>query len=300
MVKYLIKIILFSALMTSISFSQMNPILQFKIHDDVIDTIVIRNEDIYTGSYDGYVKKTSIKTGETSDVYKQNDWIRAIVIVGNELIVAGNEGSIIGINMQSQKKMWKIDAHKWWITGLAYESGKLITVSMDEHVKVWDIVTKNKLFDRRVYGSHKHQCLSIGDKIALIGSTTTATHLSFDKEFITKEVHQFLQEITILACSNKNDDILGLSDGKVLKLGTVSVQKNLHNAAIKSLVEGEKYIYTASDDGKIIQSDNSTLENNIVLYNGNIGVSALVLKNNLLYAGFADGTMKIFDIKGSF
>lgn len=301
MTKYLIQIILFSALLSATSYAQMNPIFEFKLHDDVIDAIVVKDGNIYTGSYDGYVKKTVLKTGEIITVLKQDDWIRSLLIVEDELIAAGNEGSIVGVDIQSEKQRWKIDAHKWWITGLAYGNGKLVSVSMDEHVKVWDIATKEKLFERKIEGTFKHQCICLKNQDAFIGSTSTVSHLSLGEEYNTSTAHYLGQTNTALSCSMKNADvILGLSIGSIIRIGKHKIQKRVHEAAIKALIQIDNNLYSASEDGTIIRSNADSLEESKLLYAGDKKVSALAEEGGLLYVGFADGTVKVFNLKEKF
>ena len=292
-----IKALIINCVLFSISQAQIKPVLELKVHEDVIDTLVLSNELVYTGSYDGYVKSIHIISHKISNILKKDDWIRSLLIVNNELIVAANDGSITGVCLKSNAQKWKLDAHDSWITGLAFTDGKLISISMDEHVKVWDISTKKQLFDKKIYGSHKHQSICIANNQAIIGSTSIFSKLSL-KNYDLHKVYDFGLSNAALSCSYQGGlSPVGLSNGDVLIFGKDRIQKKIHKGAIKAIVQIGNDMYTASDDGKIYKSNIRNLEKRSLVYSSDQKVSALNFDHTFLYAGFADGSIRIFYLK---
>lgn len=296
-----VKIILLYTLFITITYAQINPTFELKIHQDVIDTLAVKDGYIYSGSYDGYVKRTDLKTNETINLTQQDDWIRSLLIINDELIVAGNNGTIIGINLLNKKQTWTIYAHKGWITGLTYINKKLVSISMDEDVKVWDIPTQHNLYRKKIYGSNKHFSLCTDKDRIIIGSTEIFSSMSINKDYHVKKIFSYGLSTVILSCTSTNIDsvMLGFSNGDITKIKDLVIQRHvkIHQGAVKALVNNRNEVYSASDDGSIIQSDINTLNKKNLIYNSDIAVSALYLDNDFLYAGFADGTIKMFDLK---
>lgn len=266
-----------------------------QLHSDAIDDVVLFEGKIYTASFDGTIKQFDPKTGNIRLIGKVSDWVRSIVIKDGLVISGDNQGYIRAWDQHGKMK-WEIKAHDWWITDMEVWGDQLITVSMDEYVKIWDIKSRKLLFEEKVNGSYKHQCISVRNNIAYIGSTAVIVFLQLNKDhFTVGRSDENSLSVVYLSCIVANDKtIFGLSDGRIYINGPTSFKTlNVHQGAIKALQLQNQMLYTGSDDGTIKQIDLKKLSQIKTIYHGESPVRSLIVTDKLIYAGFEDGTLKI-------
>lgn len=268
-----------------------------QLHSDAIDDMVLSDGKIYTASFDGSIKQLDLKTGKIRLLGRVSDWIRSIVI-RDGLVISGDNQGYIRAWTQNGKMKWAIKAHKWWISDMELSGDHLITVSMDEYVKIWDIKTQKLLFEQKVDGSYKHQCVCIRNDTAYIGSTAILASLRLKEDhYAVGMSDEKGLSVVYLSCVAANDKtIFGLSDGRIYVDGNSSFKTlNVHQGAIKAIAMEKQMLYTGSDDGSIKKIDLTKPHKIRTLYQGKMQIRSLMVTESFIYAGFEDGSLKIIE-----
>lgn len=267
-----------------------------QLHSDAIDDMVLFEGRIYTASFDGAIKQFDPKTGKIRLIGKVSDWVRSIVIKDGLVISGDNQGYIRAWDQRGKMK-WEIKAHDWWITDMEVWGDQLITISMDEYIKIWDIKTQKLMFEQKVNGSHKHHAICIGkNDTAYIGSTTNISRFSLNEQILgTSNFDGYDSSSIYMSCINTNDKIIfGMSNGMVyINEDFTPKILRIHKGAIKAIQLKNQMLYTGSDDGTIKQIDLKKISQIKTIYYGKIPVRSLIVTDELIYAGFEDGTLKI-------
>lgn len=266
------------------------------LHNDVIDDMFLDKGKLYTASFDGTVKQFDLKTGSVQLIGKGSDWIRTIVNY-NGLIISGDNQGYIRAWDHFGKKRWEIKAHNWWIMDMVVWKDQLITVSMDETLKVWDLKTYKLLFEEKIYGSHKHHAVCIGENdTAFVGSTSTISRFPLnEKETGSGSIYGYDSSIVYLSCLNISDKtFFGTSKGFLVVYSHVN-QKTIHvsDTPIHAIAEYDQMLYVASDDGSIKIIDLNKLSLMKTFYQGKVPICSIAATKEFIYIGLSDGRLKI-------
>jgi len=272
-----------------------------KVHEDSIDSICIKKNSFVTASFDGYVKEHT--KNKSIIVDKHNDWVRKVLCVNSNVVSVSNSGIISITNKLN--KLNSVKAHSWWISDIAINEAKtiLVTVSLDEHVKVWKYPSLELLHKRKIYGSNKHHSVTIHSGKAFVGSTNGVLYI---KPLLSKALYQRRisgsKETLLSAVSSPNYIFLGGSDGNVFKISVdtykVIAKLKVSDFAIKALYWYSGYLYIGSDDGSLRRLSGRSMRNISVISQFNEVIRSIAIDKNLLYVGFDKGivrTLKIID-----
>lgn len=287
-------------------------IYEKNVHEDSIDSICIKKNSFVTASFDGYVKEHNEKKSIVVD--KHDDWVRKVLCVNSNVVSVSNSGIISITNKLN--KLNSVKAHSWWISDIAINEDKtiLVTVSLDEYVKIWKYPSLELIRERKIYGSNKHHSVTIHSGKAFIGSTSG---MVFIEPLSNKALHQrkqfriFLRikdarisprigETLLSAVSSPNYVFFGDSNGSIYKISvdTYKVIKKLKvsDFAIKAIQWHSGDLYIGSDDGYLRRLSAKTMNNISIVSKFNEAIRTIAIDKNLLYAGFDKGIVRMLKI----
>ncbi len=116
---------------------------------DKIRTILVHpfRPEIYLSSKDGHIVQFDLEVMKTKHQWPAHDLgANALVFNSkNQLVSGGKDGHLKSWDLKSRVLLRDIPAHRGTIYGLAIVGPKLISVSRDKSIKVWDDVLLNPL-----------------------------------------------------------------------------------------------------------------------------------------------------------
>lgn len=239
------------------------------LHKDSIDSICVKENSFVTASFDGYVNE--YLNNQVFTVTKHKDWVRGILCIDGNIVSVSNSG-VISLT-DKQNKTRSVFGHNWWISEIAYsaDSNKLITVSLDEFVKVWSYPSLKLLFEHKIYGSHKHHTVTVHSGKAYIGSTGGHMYVL--------DLDTYSLESWLLGAFGKTTSL------KPQRIGSF-------NGAILSSISSPKYIYFGDSNGYLIQINPTTLAVISKMKVSDSSIKGMNIIGNKLYIGSNDGYLK--------
>jgi len=270
---------------------------EIKVHDDSIDAICIKDGYVYTGSFDGTIKRTDFTTVEP--VGRHRDWVRALLCVDDNIISASNDGRII--IWHDNTIVNQVDAHKWWVTDIAYSNGKIVSVSLDETVKIWSYPDLKLLHQYKIPGSYKHHSVTISDDIAYIGSTTSISLISLKNDKWGIRTINFATFDTYYSGTTSRDYIyfsdsagnIHQCDASLRKMHNV---KSIGNYAIKTLQQHSDTLYAATDSGQIHKIAIPEFKQAELFDEHPQAIRTIRVTDNALIAAYNDGFLRAFSL----
>jgi len=272
-------------------------IYEKKSHADSVDSLCVNGKNIVSASFDGSIKTTN--NNETTIIGKHNDWVRKVICTDSNIISASNDGMIT--IWSDYKKIKSIQAHSWWITDIVLSGDKIVSVSLDETVKVWSYPELKLLYSHKLYGSNKHYSIAVNNGKAFIGSTHGLMSIldisSF--EWIESKMIAGTYAILISATKSKKHIIFGSSDGFIIKVMASPpynmLKEKISNFALKAVAQSEGILYVGDDNGVIRKISIDNIKEPYVLSRFPEAVRALTIDNDLIYAGYDNGHIRIFN-----
>lgn len=301
----MINITLYMALI-ALSFSVYSKdriIYEKTLHDDSVDSICLKNNSFVTSSFDGFVKEHS-KT-KSSIVYKHNDWSRKILCVKDVIISSSNTG-VISISEKTKKNITVL-AHDWWVSDMVFDtlSNKLVTISLDETIKVWSYPSLKLLHESKIYGSHKHHSVALSYGKAFIGSTNGWVFSLYSMHGNKYPWTQFQiapSHVTLLSATSSPDSVFfGGSDGYVYQIDVDKFKLiskiKVSDSAIKAIYWHSNKLYIGSDDGRLVSISVNPMRDLSVLDTFNEAIRTIAINDNRIYMGFDKGVVRIYEYR---
>lgn len=271
------------------------------IHNDSIASHCIKDKAIISGSFDGTIKETTDYSSKV--VGKHKDWVRKVICIDGNIISVSNDG-IISI-WNDGKILNSVHAHSWWVTDIALHNNILVTVSLDETVKVWSYPHLKLLYSHKIYGSNKHYSVTINKGKAFIGSTRGLVFVlelkGFNKPYV-RRVDQLA--ISVLLSSTKSNKYVffGTSDGFIIKVSASFPYKKIFKVKIsdfslKALTLYQDFLYVGDNNGDIRKINMKNPKKSYLVSHIHEAVRSLSVSDNYIYAGFDNGSFRIFKKK---
>lgn len=306
MTRYLAKSItlIILSLTVSQSASAFTLLHEIKVHDDSIDALCVKDGYVYTGSFDGTIKRTNFKTIEL--IGRHNDWVRAILCVGDNIISASNDGRII--IWHDKTILNQVQAHDWWVTDIAFSDNKIVSVSLDETVKVWSYPDLKLLFNSKVHGSYKHHSVYISENIAYIGSTLAISILDIvnfkwlivNFNWLNQTGYRSTYNTYYAASINAGKLYFADSAGNLNQLNKIPDKNHrtiaLAKTAIKSLQSHNHFLYAATDEGELYQIPVHDIAKSKLISDNKYAVRKITIDNNIVYTADDIGVVHAYEI----
>ncbi|XP_075234517.1 periodic tryptophan protein 1 homolog [Lycorma delicatula] len=181
---------------------------------------------LLVGSADKTVKLFDCRLTEISSKWEFNEEIEKVAWCpwdNNKVYFGTNSGNVLSYDIrQPKKQLWEVQAHLKEITGLELDDNcpeMLVTSSMDEMVKVWDIQEDSpKLKCCKSFGVGEIQCVDLNPDcpyVACIGGTKKKKNFK-----VVNLQHEMLQ--------NTSDDIVN-QEPVIFNEGSSSSSKSTNN-----------------------------------------------------------------------
>lgn len=248
--------------------------LEIRQHSMAVYSITpINNEQIISGSADGFCVMWNIETGEQEAFAVKSDHpVYSIHQFDNKFLSIGlNNGDLHIIDLEQKKEIKFFTQHKSAIFSQIYlpKQQKLITGDADGYIAVWDTTTwKLNLFFHVVTGKVRAFALNNDESLLAVGGQDGVIRL-FETEFFNDTNHFYAHQdgVNSLAFSKQQNTILlsGGKDGYIRKWDVDNGEKlkavPAHNYAVYSLnfdATGN-YFASASRDKSIKIWDIETL-----------------------------------------
>lgn len=282
---------------TTLPAAENHLIQEAVIHNDSIDALCVKNQFVYTASFDGKIKKTDFI--DTEIVGTHRDWVRNILCIDENIVSASNDGQII--IWHDNNIVNQVQAHSWWVTGLAFDKNRIVSVSLDETVKVWSYPDLKLLNQQKLRGSFKHHTVAISNNKAYIGSTLMLSAFDLDNyrwHFKRKSPHA--GKIFLSLASTDHFVYVGDSDGKIHQFDTRNMKshqiQSLDKSAIKALSIYNNYLYIGNDAGKIYRMKIPEFSEPVILSKYPQSVRVILAKEGVMYAGYDTGILRSFNL----
>ncbi|MCW8899367.1 MAG: hypothetical protein OQK95_01695, partial [Gammaproteobacteria bacterium] len=223
---------------------------------------------------------------------------RKVICTDSNVISASNDGMI---NIwKDLKKIRSVRAHSWWVTDFDLSNNKLVSVSLDETVKVWSYPELKLLFSHKLYGSNKHYSVTINNGKAFIGSTHGLMSVldisSF--EWLESTTIAGYYGIPISAAKSDKYVFFGSSDGFIIKVMASAPYKifkeKISNFALRAIAQEQGILYVGDDDGVLRKVSIDNLKKSYILNHSSNAIRALTVDNDSIYAGYDNGNIRIF------
>ena len=274
------------------------PLHELKLHTDSIDALCVKGHDIYTASFDGRVKRTDLTTSE--EVGHHDDWVRAILCVDDNQVTASNDGRIIVWHEKSIVS--QVKAHDWWVTDLAYHHDNLlVSVSLDETVKVWSYPDLKLLYQHKLPGSYKHYSVTILGNYAYVGSTVTLSVLDLKKlawRFVNLSYGTY--DIFCSVTTDNSHVYFGDSAGNIHQFDASTMKSHkivrTEKFAIKAMTMSKEFLYFGNDSGHIYRVRVPTFGQPELIHEQKTAVRALTISDNMLYAASDEGKLDVYPL----
>lgn len=267
------------------------------IHSDSIDALCSTNKFVYTGSFDGHIKRTTMDSVE--EIGSHRDWVRSLMCINNDIISASNDGRIIIWNDSSISN--QVLAHNWWITDMAFYKNTIISVSLDETVKIWRYPDLEQVYEHKIYGSNKHHTVTVCQNRLFIGSTWSISVLDLTTRrwiFQNKSFDRY--NVFLSSTSSKNAVYFGDNNGKVYRFDAsrskLTSTSQVSNAAIKAICYHQGTLLVGDDNGNIKTMDANSLVNSKILASYPQPVRAILVRDDTVFAGFDGGVLRAIRI----
>lgn len=181
----------------------------------------------------------------------------------------------------------------------------MVTVSLDETVKVWSYPHLKLLYSHKIYGSNKHYSVTINKGKAFIGSTRGLVFVlelkGFNKPYV-RRVDQLA--ISVLLSSTKSNKYVffGTSDGFIIKVSASFPYKKIFKVKIsdfslKALTLYQDFLYVGDNNGDIRKINMKNPKKSYLVSHIHEAVRSLSVSDNYIYAGFDNGSFRIFKKK---
>lgn len=268
-----------------------------KVHSDKVDSLCVNKGEVYSASFDRSITKTV--NNESKIIGKHKDWIRKVICTGSNVITASNDGKITIWN--DVEKIRSVQAHSWWVTDIALSTDKIVSVSLDETVKVWSYPELNLLYSHKIYGSNKHYSVIINNGKAFIGSTHGLMFIIDLNNFKLLKQKNIANYYSVLISSTKSDKYIffGGSDGFITKVSASTPYKVLHEKIsdfpLEAITQSDEYLYIGDSNGVLRKINMENLNELTIINHSSEAVSAIAISNDFLYAGYNDGYIRIFN-----
>lgn len=267
------------------------------IDSDSIDALCHTETYLYSGSFDGHIKR--ISKGAVEEIGAHGDWVRALLCVDDNLISASNDEYIIIWN--DGHIVNKIHAHDWWITDIAFYRNTIISVSLDETVKIWGYPDLKLLYQHKIYGSCKHQCVAIGRNKAFIGSTRGVSVLNLKtRQWIYQNKAFDKENVFLSAVAFNNDVYMGDNQGIIYRFdastANLTATKQVSDMAIKALACRSGVLFAGDDGGAIRSLDVEFQKKVTLLIHFPEPVRAIVTRGNTLFIGCDGGILRAIKV----
>jgi len=275
-------------------------IYEKKIHTDSVDSICVKGKVIYSASFDGTIKRTVDNISKL--VGKHKDWVRKVICKDSNIITASNDGMIT--IWKDLKKVRSVKAHSWWVTDIALSNRKIVSVSLDEYVKVWSYPELKLLYSHKIVGSNKHYSVVINNGKAFVGSTRGYMHVLDLINFGTPlkiNISGHEQNVLLSAVNSTNHIVFGASDGLIIKVSASPPysrdKKKISDFSLKAIVEKEGVLYVGDEHGVLRKINMNNLKKSTVVNHFPEAIRALAINDDFIYAGYDNGYIRIFDNK---
>ena len=182
---------------------------------------------------------------------------------------------------------------------------KIVSVSLDETVKVWSYPELKLLYSHKIYGPNKHYSVAINNGKAFIGSTHGIMYILDLNNFKWLKQKKIANHYSVLISLAKSDKYVffGGSDGFITKVTASEPYKLFHkkisNFPLKSIVQKNGVLYIGDSDGVIRKINMENLKTTYVVSDFPGAVRALAIENNYIYAGYDNGYIRIFENRKS-
>jgi len=98
------------------------------------------NQRFIAGTKEKRIKVWDLKTGHCIGTYRGHKATITALQFDNNYIISGDEAGVVNIWDRNTGHIWKsINAHRSRITSLQYSSRALITTSVDQTIKVFEL-----------------------------------------------------------------------------------------------------------------------------------------------------------------
>lgn len=284
-----------------ISVADETIIYEEQVHTDSVDSLCIKDKAIISASFDRDIKKT---VGNKSKVIgKHKDWVRKVICTDTNIITASNDGMISIWN--DSKRIHSVRAHSWWVTDIDLYENKIISVSLDETVKVWSYPELKLLYTYKPFGSNKHYSVTINNGKAFIGSTNGYLFiLDMNKIHLKKNIVDrtiILERKAVLLSSTKSLEhvFIGTSNGFIVKVERSNpyriITKQISDFALKAIAYSNGFLYIGDDNGVLRKVNSDDFEEYYEINKYPEAIRTLISENNYIYAGFDKGYIRIFN-----
>jgi WD40 repeat protein len=267
------------------------------IHSDSIDALCTTDAFIYSASFDGYIKKSSADSLEEAGAHK--DWVRALLCIDDGVVSASNDGRIIIWKGASNNH--RIHAHDWWITDIAFHNGTIVSVSLDETVKIWRYPDLKLVYQHKLYGSRKHHTVVICRDKAFVGSTWGISVLDLKtRKWIVPYRYFDTQNVFLSSTASDNRVYFGDDTGKLFFFDASTTKlistQQVSLTAIKALTYHQGTLFVGDDAGTIRKVDAESMENIEILASFPQSVRAMLVRSGMLIAGCDGGILRAIRI----
>lgn len=268
-----------------------------EIHADRVDSICLMQGNIISASFDGLIKSSTDKASRV--VGRHDDWVRKLICHGKHVISASNDGYIS--IWEGTNKISTVKAHSWWVSDIALSNNKIVSVSLDETVKVWSYPELELLYSHKISGSNKHYSIGVINDKAFISSTrgkVSILDISSYKWINKYKTITGRYSISLSVAKSDAAVFFGSSSGYITKISAFppykSKRKKISKFPIKSLAYYEGFLYASDSNGFLFKIKNKNIKSVLILNHSVKSISALAINDDFIYAGYDNGFVRKF------
>ncbi len=230
-------------------------------HESRVNSLVIADGKLFSGSDDDTIKVWEIKTGKCLATLKGHEAEVLSLVIADEKLFSGSFDNTIKVwEIKTGKCLATLKGHDGSVRSLVLDDGKLFSGSFDNTIKVWEIKTG--------------ECLA-----TLNGHENTVFSLAIDGD-------------RLFSCSG--DKTIRVWDLKTYN--SLAILKG-HEACVNSLAIDDGRLFSCSEDKTIRGWDLKTYNHLATLESHEDYVVSLSTAHGMLFSGSGDSTINVWDIK---
>lgn len=260
----------------------------FKLHDSGIYSLAVNEAFCVTGSDDLFLRVWPLDFSEFFIEAKHEATISALDISpdGVEIACASTHGSIGLLDIAQQKYTTLSRSHTDDIFALDANKDRLISVSKDKTIRVWDIPTMQQAYE---FASYDDQAVSValhpsGNFFACGFQSGSLRIFDIERTAVTEEFRFFDKPLLLVKYIKTRELLIAVSSD-----GSVSIHNSSNHQAMKQVILDKPAIYPGltvnQEETKFATIGNSS--NNITVWD----TSDLNIQNS-----FSLGNAAILDI----
>jgi WD40 repeat protein len=264
-------------------------------HQDLVSSLAVSGEWLFSGSHDGTVKKWEIATGRYIETFSghQNS-VTSIAVSGEWLFSCRGDKTVKKWGIATGRYIETFSGHQDSVTSIAVSGECLFTGSYDQTVKQWEITTGRCL---QTFSGHQIAVTSVavsGEWIfsGSIDQTVKQWEIATNQCLKTFSDHQ--ESVASIAVSG--ECLFIGSYNQTVKQWEIATGRYIQTFSGHQLAVSGEWLFSSSGDNTIKQWEIATGQCLQTFKGHQNSVTSIAMNGEWLFSGSGDNTIKQWEI----